>query len=139
MEDTMKLGVVLTLSALYMAAIGLITLFAPHVLTLGAVEASAPATVLFSLRIPASMALGIAVINLMTRSAGPSEARNAVTTGNIVGFGLATLLGLWGVFSGAPALAWAFVIVHALFCVGFLLSGRGPDEVPDATPPAPAM
>jgi hypothetical protein len=120
----MKLGVVLTLSAIYMAAIGLITLFAPHVLTFGAVDASASAEILFSLRIPASMALGIAVLNWMSRNAEASVARKAVVTANVTGFALATVLGIWGGLSGAPAAAWAFVVVDALFMTGFLVTGR---------------
>jgi hypothetical protein len=94
------------------------------VLTFGAVDASASADILFSLRIPASMALGIAVLDWMSRNAEASVARKAVVTANLAGFTLSAVLGIWGGLSGAPAAVWAFVVVHALFATGFLVTGR---------------
>jgi len=134
----MKLGLVLTLSAIYMAAIGLITLIAPHALTFGAVDASASADILFSLRISSSMALGIAVLNWMSRNAEASVARKAVVTANLVGFALASILGIWGALGGAPAPAWGFVIVNVLFAIAFLVAGREKEEAPAPAPPPPA-
>ena len=124
----MKLSHVFTLSAVYMAVIGLITLVAPNLLTFGAVEASASADVLFALRIPASMALGIAVLNWMTRTAEASVARTAVVTANLVGFSLASVLGIWGSLTGAPKAAWGFVIVNIIIAIGFVVTGSAKDE-----------
>ena len=96
----MKLKVVLTVSAIYLAVLGVGFMFAPREIGIDAVPADASPALIAYLRIFGGPILGIAVLNWMARNAEPSVARNAVVLGNIVGFGCVTLMDVWGVFSG---------------------------------------
>ena len=69
--------------------------------------------------------LGIAVLNWLARDAEPSPARNAIVLANIVGFGCVTANDVVGVFSGdARQLAKVFLVVHLLFTLAFVVTGR---------------
>ncbi|MEP7359149.1 MAG: hypothetical protein ABI847_17995 [Anaerolineales bacterium] len=120
----MKLNLVLTISAIYMAILGLGFILVPGAIGIGAVPADATAALLAYLRVFGSTFLAIGVLNWVARNAEPSTARNAIVLANIVGFGLAALLDIWGVFSGARQLALVFAIVHLVFTLAFIWAGR---------------
>src|SRR4051812_41540964 len=111
----MKLNVLLRVSAMYMALLGLGFMLAPAVIGLGVVPADASAALIAYLRIPASTFLSIAVLNWMARNAEASVARNAIVVANIVGFGVAAGLEVLSVFSGNRAFALVFATIHVLF------------------------
>lgn len=112
---------VLTLAAIYMAAIGLALLFVPLKFGVGAVPADASPELIALMRLLGGPFLGIAVLNWLTRNAEPSPTRNAVILANIVGFGAVAANDVWGVFSGeAREIAKVFLVVHALFTAAFI-------------------
>jgi len=119
----MKLKAVLTVSAIYMAVLALGFILAPQAIGIGAVPAAASAALIAYLRVFGSTFAGIAVMNWMARDAEPSTARNAIVMANVVGFGLAAALDIWGLFSGARQLALVFAIIHLLVTVAFIAAG----------------
>ena len=121
----MKLKGVLTVSAIYLAVLGIGFMLAPRQIGIDAVPADASPALIAYLRIFGGPILGIAVLNWMTRNAEPSAARNAIVLGNIVGFGCVTLMDVWGVFSGgARPAARLFLVIHLLMTVAFVVAGR---------------
>jgi hypothetical protein len=121
----MKLKVVLTISAIYLAMLGIGFMFAPRELGIDAVPADASPALVAYLRLFGGPFLGIAVLNWLVRNAGPSSARNAIVIANIVGFACVTSMDVWGVFSGdARQMARLFLVIHMLMTVGFVLAGR---------------
>jgi hypothetical protein len=121
----MKLKAVLTVSAIYLAVLGVGFMFAPRQIGIDAVPGDASPALIAYLRIFGGPILGIAVLNWMGRNAEPSAARNAIVVGNIVGFGCVTLMDVWGVFSGsARQVAKLFLVIHLLMTVAFVVAGR---------------
>lgn len=121
----MKLKLVLTVSAIYLAVLGLGFMFAPREIGIDAVPADASPALIAYLRLFGGPFLGIAVLNWMARSAEPSAACKAIVIANIVGFGCATSMDVWGVFSGAARpVAKLFLVIHLLMTVAFVLAGR---------------
>jgi hypothetical membrane protein len=121
----MKLKGVLTVSAIYLAVLGIGFMLAPRQIGIDAVPADASPSLIAYLRIFGGPILGIAVLNWMARNAEPSAARNAIVLGNIVGFGCVTLMDVWGVFSdGARPAAKLFLVIHLLMTVAFVVAGR---------------
>ena len=120
----MKLNVLLIVSAIYMALLGLGFVFAPRQIGIGAVPVDASTALIAYLRVFGSTFIAIGVLNWMARRSEPSTALNAILFANMVGFGLAALLDLWGLLSGGRQLAWVFVIIHLLFTIAFVLAGR---------------
>ena len=130
----MKLKVVLTVSAIYLAVLGVGFMFAPREIGIDAVPADASPALIAYLRIFGGPILGIAVLNWMARNAEPSAARNAIVLGNIVGFGCVTLMDVWGVFSGgARPVAKLFLVIHLLMTVAFVVAGRASMQAPNGT------
>jgi hypothetical protein len=119
-----KLNVVLMISALYMALLGLGFVFAPQAIGIGAVPADASAALIAYLRVFGSTFIAIAALNWTARNAEASTARNAIVLGNVVGFGLAAVLDVWGVLSGGRSLALVFAVIHLLLAVAFMWAGR---------------
>jgi hypothetical protein len=114
----------LTLSALYLAAVGLALIFFPLQFGRGAVPADAAPQLLALLRLLGGPLLGIAVLNWLSRNAEPPTLR-LVVLANIVGFGAVTANDIWGVASGeARDLAKLFLIVHLLFTLAFVAAAR---------------
>ena len=99
----MKLKVVLTVSAIYLAVLGVGFMLAPRQIGIGAVPPGASPALIAYLRIFGGPILGIAVLNWVARNADPSAARNAIVLGNIVGFGCVTLIDVWGCSAMAHA------------------------------------
>lgn len=121
----MKLKTVLTVSAIYLAVLGVAFMVAPQEIGIDAVPGDASPALIAYLRVFGGPFLGIAVLNWMARNAEPSAARNAVVLANIVGFGCATAMDVWGVFSGgARPIAKLFLVIHLLVTVAFVVSGR---------------
>ena len=119
------LKAVLTLSAIYLAVLGVGFMFVPRETGIGAVPADASPALIAYLRIFGGPFLGIAVLNWMARDAEPSAARNAIVLANIVGFGCVAAMDVWGVFSGdARQVAKVFLVVHLLMTVAFVVAGR---------------
>ncbi len=121
----MKIKFMLTIAAVYMGLLGLGFMFAPRQIGIGAVPADPSPALLSYLRIFGGPFLGIAVLNWLSRNAGPSPERKAIVLGNIVGFASVTLMDIWGVFSGGgrPVMK-LFLVIHLLMTVGFILAGR---------------
>ena len=121
----MKLKAVLTVSAIYLAVLGVGFMLAPREIGIGAVPADASPALIAYLRIFGGPILGIAVLNWMARNAEPSAARDAIILGNIVGFGCVTSMDVWGVFSGgARPVMKLFLVIHLLMTVAFVVAGR---------------
>ena len=121
----MKLKAVLTVSAIYLAVLGVGFMFAPRQIGIDAVPADASPALIAYLRLFGAPFLGIAVLNWMARNAGPSAARNAIVLANIVGFACATAMDVWGVFGGgARPVAKLFLVIHLLLAVAFVVAGR---------------
>jgi hypothetical protein len=116
----MKLNTILSISAVYMALLSLGLIFAPQPVSTGAVPVDASPALIAYLRVFGSTFLGIAVINWLARNSEPSTALNAIIIGNILGFGAAALLDVWGIFSGARQLAYVFATIHFVIAAGFL-------------------
>lgn len=95
----MKLKVVLTVSAIYLAVLGIGFMFVPRAIGIDAVPADASPALIAYLRLFGGPFLGIAVLNWMARNAEPSAARNAIVLASIVGFACVTFMDVWGVFS----------------------------------------
>jgi hypothetical protein len=120
----MKLNLLLSISAIYLALLGVGFLFAPEALGFGVVPVGAAAALLAYLRTPASAFIGIGVLNWMARDAEPSTARNAIVMANAVGLGLSVVITVWGLLSGAPIITGVFAIINLLLAIGFFWFGR---------------
>ncbi len=111
----------LVLSALYLAAIGVGLMLFPLQFGVGAVPADASGELIALLRLLGGPFLGIAVLNWLSRDAGPSTMLRAVLLANIVGFGAVAANDVWGVASGeAREIAKVFLVIHLLFTLAFI-------------------
>ena len=114
----------LTLSALYMALVGLALMFFPIQFGRGAVPTHAAPELLALIRLLGGPFLGIAVLNWQSRNAEPSTLR-VVLLANIVGFGAVAANDIWGVASGeARDIARLFLVIHLLFTLAFVAATR---------------
>jgi hypothetical protein len=121
----MSLKLVLILSGLYLAIVGLALIFVPLQFGIGAVPPDSPPELIALLRLLGGPLLGIAVLNWLARDFAPSAALRAIVLANIVGFGTVSANDVWGVFSGeARDAAKIFLGVHLLFTIGFVVAGR---------------
>jgi hypothetical protein len=121
----MKLKVVLSAAAIYMALVGLGMMFVPRYFGVGAVPPDAPPALIAFLRIFGGPCLGIAVLNWLCRNAEPPGTRDAVVLGNIVGFGSVAAMDVWGVLSGdARQMAKLFLVIHLLMTFAFVTAFR---------------
>jgi hypothetical protein len=121
----MKLKTVLTVSAIYMAIVGVGMMLFPRQFGIHAVPPDASPALIAFLRIFGGPMLGIAVLNWLARTAEPSAARSAIVAGNIVGFGCVTLSDMWSVWTGgARPIAKLFLVIHLLLAVSFVAAWR---------------
>lgn len=119
------LKLTLTLSAIYLAAIGLGLFLVPLKFGVGAVPADASPQLIALMRLLGGPFLGIAALNWLSRNARPSLLLNAILAANIVGFGVVAANDVWGVVSGeAREIARYFLIVHLLFTLAFVAVAR---------------
>lgn len=127
----MKLKVLLSIAAAYMALVGLGMIFVPYQFGIGAVPADASPALIAFLRIFGGPCIGIAVLNWVARDAEPSSARNAIVLGNLVGFSCVAASDIWGVFSGsARPIAKLFLVIHLAMAIAFALQWRARDHAP---------
>jgi hypothetical protein len=118
--------VTLTLSSLYLAAVGLGLLLVPLKFGIGAVPPDASPQLIALLRLLGGPFLGIAVLNWLSRDFQPSSALRAILVANIIGFGAVAANDIWGVATGeAREIAKYFLIVHSLFTLAFIAALRG--------------
>lgn len=116
----------LTLSSLYLAAVGLGLLLVPLKFGVGAVPVAPSPQLIALLRLLGGPFLGIAVLNWMSRNFQPSPALRAILIANIVGFGAVTTNDIWGVATGeAREIAKYFLVLHSLFTLAFIAVLRG--------------
>jgi hypothetical protein len=121
----------LTISALYLAGIGLALMFFPLQFGRGAVPTDASPELLALLRLLGGPLLGIAVLNWVSRDVDPAT-RRAVILANLVGFGAVAANDVWSVASGeAREIAKIFLVVHVLFAFAFLALVHPWRQVPD--------
>jgi hypothetical protein len=120
----MKLKTLLTVTAVYMALLGLGFIFAPQAIGAGAVPPDAHPALIAYLRQFGPPFLGIAVLNWTARNAEPSTALKAIVLGNIVGFSVGPALDVWGLLSGARRLAVVFAVLHLLIALAFVRAWR---------------
>ena len=119
----MKPKLLLTLAAIYMGLVGLFNLISP--VAAWGLDAGASAVLIASVRVPASLHLGIAVVNWFARSAEASKARDAIFLGNTIGFVLAAILfALVALAPGGPAVNWVIVVINLLLAIAFFVVGR---------------
>lgn len=119
------LRLTLTLSSIYLAAVGLGLMAFPLQFGVGAVPPDASPQLLALLRLLGGPFFGIAALNWLSRNAEPSTARRAVLVANIVGFGLVAANDVWGVASGeARDIAKLFLVVHLGFTLAFIAAAR---------------
>lgn len=112
----------LTLSSIYMAAVGLALMLVPLRFGIGAVPPDAPPELVALLRLLGGPFLGIAVLNWLSRRTAGDPLR-VVLIANAVGFGAVAANDVWGVVSGeARELAKVFLLVHLGFTLAFLAS-----------------
>jgi hypothetical protein len=118
------LRLTLTLSALYLAVVGLALMFFPLQFGVGAVPPDASPQLVALLRLLGGPFLGIAVLNWLSRNAEPSTLK-AILLANIIGFGAVAANDVWGVATGeSRELAKIFVVVHLLFTLAFIAATR---------------
>lgn len=117
--------ITLTLSAIYLAIVGLALMFVPLRFGVGAVPPDASSELIALLRLLGGPFLGIAVLNWLSRDLDRSKTLDIILIANIVGFGSVAANDIWGVTSGeARELAKIFLIVHLLFAVAFVFALR---------------
>lgn len=121
----MKVKAVLTVSAIYLAVLGIGFMLFPWQTGVEAVPADASPALIAYLRVLGGPFLGIAAMNWMARNAEPSATRDAILIGNIVGFACVAAMDVWGVFTGgARSVAKVFLVVHVLMAVAFVMTWR---------------
>jgi len=114
----------LTLSAIYLTAVGIGLLFFPLQFGIGAVPPDASPELLALLRLLSGPFLGIAVLNWLSRDAEPRRLNN-VLIANIVGFGTVAANDILGAATGeAREAAKIFLLVHLAFTIAFVLSAK---------------
>ena len=114
----------LTLSAIYLAAVGVGLMFYPLQFGIGAVPPDASPELRALLRLLGGPFLGIAVLNWLSRDPDPKRLR-AVLIANIVGFGTVAANDIVGAVTGeARAAAKIFLVVHLAFTIAFVLSAK---------------
>jgi hypothetical protein len=113
----------LAAAAVYLGVIGVALLVIPAQFGVNAVPRDPAPELVSLLRLLSGPFLGIAVLNLLTRTSHPSAARAPVLLANLIGFGVVAANDVVGVITGdARDLARIFVIVHVAFAVAFAVA-----------------
>ena len=120
----MKLKVLLIISTVYMGLIGIGHLFAPVVMSAGVVPANASLGLVAFLRHYSALFIAMAVMNWMARNAEASTARNAIVLANIIVFGLAAVLDVLTVLSGAGAAGLVPASINLIIGTAFFWASR---------------
>ena len=115
----------LTLSAIYLAAIGLGLLIVPLKFGVGAVPADASPQLVALLRLLGGPFLGIAALNWLSRNLPPSPPLRAILIANLIGFGVVAANDIVGVATGeAREIARYFLVVHLAFTLAFIAAAK---------------
>jgi hypothetical protein len=120
----MKLKVLLIISTIYMALIGVGHLVSPVAMSAGVVPADASLGLVAFLRHYSALFIAIAVMNWAARNAEASTARNAIVLANIVVFGLAAVLDVLAVLSGAGVAGLAPASINLVIGAAFFWASR---------------
>ena len=120
----MKLKVMLIVSAVYMALVGVGHLVAPVAMSAGVISADASAGVAAFLRHYSALFLAIAVMNWMARDAEASPARNAIVTANLIVYGFGALLDILTIIGGAGLVGLAPASINLLIALAFVWASR---------------
>ena len=116
--------VTLTLSAIYLALVGIGLMIFPLQFGVGAVPEDASPQLTALLRLLGGPFLGIAVLNWLSRDSAPSALR-AVLLANLVGFGAVAANDVVSVSLGeAREAAKIFLVVHLAFAIAFAAAVR---------------
>jgi hypothetical protein len=122
-DHLMKLNVIFMIAAVYMGLIGIGHLLAPVAMSAGVIPADASSGVVAFLRHYAALFIAIAAMNFMARNSEPSAARNAIVLANIVAFGLAAILDVLTVASGAGVTGLLPAAINLVIAVTFFRTG----------------
>jgi len=120
----MKLNVILTIAAVYMTLIGVGHLLAPVAMSAGVVPADASLGLTAFLRHYSALFLAIAVMNWTARNSEPSTARTSILLANLVAFGVAALLDVLAVLSGAGPAGLVPAGINLLLAAAFFWALR---------------
>jgi len=120
----MKLKALLIISTIYMGLIGIGHLFAPVAMSVGVVPADASLELVAFLRHYSALFIAIAVMNWVARNAEASTARNAIVLANIVAFGLAAVLDVLTVLSGAGVAGLVPAFINLVIGTAFFWASR---------------
>lgn len=120
----MKLKVMLIVSAVYMALVGVGHLVAPVAMSAGVISADASAGVAAFLRHYSALFLSIAVMNWMARDAEASPSRNAIVTANLIVYGFGALLDILTIIGGAGLIGLMPASINLIIALAFLWGGR---------------
>lgn len=126
----MKLKVVLIISAVYMTVIGIGHFVAPVAMSLGIFPADSSAGVASFLRHYSAVFIAFAVMNFMASNSEASSARTAVVFANIVALGLAAILDIFVVLSGAGLAGLVPASTNLLIAFAFIWAGLINTSVP---------
>ena len=112
--------ITLTISALYLAAVGSSLMAFPLQFGVGAVPPDASSELIALLRLLGGPFLGIALLNWLSRDAGTAILK-PVLLANLAGFGAVTANDIWGVATGeARDIAGLFLMIHLMMTCAFL-------------------
>jgi hypothetical protein len=118
------LKLALTLSAIYLAIVGLALMLVPLQFGVGAVPPDASPQLIALLRLLGGPFLGIAALNWLSRGASPGVLR-PVLIANIIGFGLVAANDMIGIAAGeSREVAKIFVVIHLAFTLAFIAAAR---------------
>ena len=118
----MKPSLLLTVSAIYLALIGILLQVDP-VATFG-LDANASAVLITNIRVPLSLLLAIAVINWFARKSDASSARDAIFLGNTVAFAFVAIGDFVATVLSGDLLGLVFSGIALLFAIAFFVVGR---------------
>ena len=115
----------LTVAAVYLAAIGVALLVVPVQFGVDAVPSDPSPELVSLLRLLGGPFLGVAVLNWISRTAQLPEAVRPVLLANLVGFGVVAGNDIVGVITGdARDLAKVFLVVHVSFTAAFAITWK---------------
>ena len=120
----MKLKVLLIISTIYMGLIGIGHLFAPVAMSMGVVPTDASVELIAFLRHYSALFIAMAVMNWVARNAEASTARNAIVLANIVAFGIAAVLDVVTVLSGAGVAGLVPAFINSVIGTAFFWASR---------------
>jgi len=119
----MNLGLLFTISSIYLALSGLGILIAPVTMLAGALDPTALVAI-DAFRGFGGALLGIAIILWMARNSEASKARDGIVLGNTVGFAFATVFSVLSRLHGYPMFGWVFIVLNLVLTIGFFMAGK---------------